>query len=110
MLGCMRTPTSHDGWRRRPSERARLLKSATRFTSRCQDPCFARMRARSPAGSIVLNEFQWIHHTNLIASMISWSEGMCERGDGMASGGNARQSVRTTDRGGGRKTACDMVR
>jgi hypothetical protein len=69
------------------------------------------MRARSPAGFIVLNEFQWIHHTKVIASMISWSEGMCERGDGVASGGSARQSVRMTDRGGGSKNGaeCDMV-
>lgn len=61
------------------------------------------MRARSPAASIVLNEFQWIHHTNAIASMISSSDGMCERGDGEASGGSARQSVRlSNERGGGR--------
>lgn len=69
------------------------------------------MRARSPAGSIVLNEFQWIHHTNVIASMISSSDGMRERGDGEASGGSARQSVRMSDRNGGSKndTECDMV-
>jgi len=61
------------------------------------------MRARSPAGSIVLNEFQWIHHTNPIALMISSSVGMCERGVGRASGGSARQSVSLSDRGGGRR-------
>ena len=42
--------------------------------------------------------------------MISWSEGMCERGDGMASGGSARQSERMADKGGGRKAECNMVR
>ena len=42
--------------------------------------------------------------------MISWSEGMYERGDGMASGGSARQSERMADKGGGRKAECDMFR
>ena len=69
------------------------------------------MRARSPAGSMVLNEFQWIHHTNVIASMISSSDGMRERGDGGAFGGSARQSVCMSDRGGDSKNdaECDMV-
>lgn len=69
------------------------------------------MRARSPAGSIVLNEFQWMHHTNAIARMISSSDGVYERGDGWASGGSARQSVRQSDRGGGRRNdaECDKV-
>ena len=61
------------------------------------------MRAHSPAASIVLKEFQWIHHTNAIASVISLSDGMCERGDGKASGGTARQSVRLSGRKGGRR-------
>jgi hypothetical protein len=69
------------------------------------------MRARRPTGSIVLNEFQWIHHTNAIASMISSSDGMCERGDGQASGGSARQSVRLSHRGGDRRhdAECDRT-
>ena len=41
--------------------------------------------------------------------MISSSDGMCERGDGQASGGSARQLVRLSDRGGGRRhdAECD---
>ena len=49
------------------------------------------MRAHNPRGSIVLNEFQWMHHTNAIAAMISSSVGICDRGDGIAPGGRGRQ-------------------
>ena len=49
------------------------------------------MRAHNPLGSIVLNEFQWMHHTNAIAAMISPSVGICDRGDGHAPGGRGRQ-------------------
>ena len=49
------------------------------------------MRAHNPRGSIVLNEFQWMHHTNAIALMISSSLGICDRGDGIAPGGRGRQ-------------------
>jgi hypothetical protein len=52
------------------------------------------MRAHNPRGSIVLNEFQWMHHTNAIAAMISSSVGMCDRGDGIAPGGRGRQRAR----------------
>ena len=49
------------------------------------------MRAHNPLGSIVLNEFQWMHHTYVIAAMISSSVGICERGGGHAPGGRGRQ-------------------
>ena len=48
------------------------------------------MRAHNPPASIVLNEFQWMHHTNAMAAMISSSVGRCDRGDGDAPGGRGR--------------------
>jgi len=59
------------------------------------------MRAHNPPGSIVLNEFQWMHHTYVIAAMISSSVGICERGDGDAPGGRGRQRARMSGAGGG---------
>ena len=58
------------------------------------------MRAHNPRGSIVLNEFQWMHHTNAIAAMISSSVGMCDRGDGIAPGGRGRQRACMSGVGG----------
>jgi hypothetical protein len=60
------------------------------------------MRAHNPRGSIVLNEFQWMHHTNAIAAMISSSVGICDRGDGIAPGGRGRQRVCMSGVGGAR--------
>lgn len=54
------------------------------------------MRAHNPPGSIVLNEFQWMHHTNAIASMTSSSVGICDRGEGHAPGGRGRQRACTS--------------
>ena len=54
------------------------------------------MRAHNPLESIVLNEFQWMHHTYVIAVMISSSVGICERGDGHAPGGRGRQRACTS--------------
>jgi hypothetical protein len=58
------------------------------------------MRAHRPAAPIVLNEFQWIHHTYAIAVMISSSVGMCERGGGHAPGGRGRQRACMSGVGG----------
>lgn len=58
------------------------------------------MRAHNPPGSIVLNEFQWMHHTNAIAAMTSSSDGICDRGDGHAPGGRGRQRARMSGLGG----------
>jgi len=49
------------------------------------------MRAHKPPASIVLNEFQWMHHTYAIAAMSLSSVGICDRGDGTAPGGRGRQ-------------------
>jgi hypothetical protein len=49
----------------------------------------------------VLNEFQWMHHTNAIAAMISSSVGICDRGDGIAPGGRGRQRARMSGVGSG---------
>ena len=59
------------------------------------------MRAHNPRGSIVLNEFQWMHHTNAIAAMISSSVGICDRGDGITPGGRGRQRACMPGVGGG---------
>jgi hypothetical protein len=59
------------------------------------------MRAHNPHGSIVLNEFQWMHHTNAMAAMISSSVGICDRGDGIAPGGRGRQRARMSGVGSG---------
>jgi hypothetical protein len=66
------------------------------------------MRAHRPPGSMVLNEFQWMHHTNAIAAMISSSVGICERGDGHAPGGRGRQRAYIS-RGGGNVVDCDFL-
>jgi hypothetical protein len=58
------------------------------------------MRAHNPPASIVLNEFQWMHHTNAMAAMTSSSVGRCDRGDGHAPGGRGRQRARMSGVGG----------
>ncbi len=65
------------------------------------------MRAHNPRGSIVLNEFQWMHHTNAIAAIISSSVGICDRGDGIAPGGSGRQRACMSGLGGaGSEVGC----